>query len=50
MLLNLLWNSVKFTPRGGRITVSTEASADRFMFVISDTGRGIAAEEISGLT
>jgi signal transduction histidine kinase len=47
VLLNLLTNAVKFTPRGGRVTVSggLEESGDAVV-VITDTGVGISAEAL----
>ena len=46
-LLNLLGNSVKFTPPGGRVTIPAEVAADRSVrFSVSDTGIGMTAEEI----
>ncbi len=47
MVINLLSNSVKFTPEGGRIRVEAtrEASGDLLLKVI-DTGIGLTAEEI----
>jgi PAS domain S-box-containing protein len=41
---NLLANAVKFTPRGGAITVVMKSVKDRAEIVVSDTGEGIAAE------
>lgn len=38
---NLLSNALKFTPPGGRITLSAEADKDMVRFSIADTGRGI---------
>lgn len=46
ILVNFVDNAIKFTPRGGSIRVSAEASRDR-AFVslsVSDTGCGIAPE------
>jgi len=47
MLLNLLWNAVKFTPEGGRISMLAE-SADNgtFRIEVADTGIGMSPEEI----
>jgi CheY-like chemotaxis protein len=41
---NLLANAVKFTPRGGAITVVVKTVKGRAEIVVSDTGEGIAAE------
>jgi len=42
---NLLCNAVKFTEKGGRITVATEDSAEELLVRISDTGIGIKPED-----
>ncbi|RYD06236.1 hypothetical protein N752_04925 [Desulforamulus aquiferis] len=42
--LNLLTNSVKFTPTGGTITIGARSSNDQLQIFISDTGVGIAPE------
>ncbi|TAE33773.1 MAG: sensor histidine kinase [Alphaproteobacteria bacterium] len=49
VLLNLLSNSVKFTPQGGQVKVTAwhDQARNRAMFVISDTGIGIAPKDIS---
>lgn len=44
-LHNLLNNAVKYTPSGGKITVSARQDGDRFVIDISDTGFGIPAED-----
>ena len=45
--LNLLSNAVKFTPRGGRITLSTGTTEDGGQFLsIRDSGPGIPEAEI----
>jgi len=45
--LNLLSNALKFTPRGGRITLTVAATPDGGqMLSVKDTGPGIPKEEI----
>lgn len=44
ILWNLLSNSVKFTPKGGRIELRMEGAADHIRIIVSDTGRGIEPE------
>jgi two-component system, chemotaxis family, CheB/CheR fusion protein len=41
---NLLNNAVKFTPKGGRITIRSSNEGGQFVFEIIDTGIGIEAE------
>jgi signal transduction histidine kinase len=41
VLANLLVNSIKFTPRGGSITVRCEPAGDRWRCSVQDTGPGI---------
>jgi signal transduction histidine kinase len=43
-LANLVDNAIKYTPEGGRITLSAEAGDGRIDLVVSDTGPGIPAE------
>ena len=50
ILLNLLSNSIKFTPGGGMIEVCAEEIGKAVAFKISDTGSGIPAEMIPDLT
>ena len=45
--LNLMSNALKFTPRGGRITVLVSATPEGGqMLIVKDTGPGIPKEEI----
>jgi PAS domain S-box-containing protein len=44
VISNVLRNSIKFTPRDGRIDVRVEADGDEARIVVRDTGRGIAGE------
>jgi PAS domain S-box-containing protein len=43
---NLLHNAAKFTPRGGRITVTGTVSADKVRVAVHDTGIGIAEDNL----
>src|ERR1044072_8156302 len=43
IIWNLLNNSVKFTPRGGRIAVRLEERDDEIVLTVSDNGQGIDA-------
>jgi signal transduction histidine kinase/DNA-binding response OmpR family regulator len=44
MVWNLLSNSVKFTPDGGRIEVRTDHVGDKIEISVSDTGAGISPD------
>jgi len=44
--LNLIANAVKFTERGGSVTVSATVDGTRLMLRVTDTGVGIAAEDL----
>ncbi len=43
IIWNLLNNSVKFTPKGGQITVRLEEDASHVVLTVSDNGQGIDA-------
>ena len=43
LVLNLLSNAFKFTPRGGAVDVEVRVTAQRVELAVSDTGRGMDA-------
>jgi heavy metal sensor kinase len=45
MMANLLDNAIKYTPVGGRISVSVRGSAETVILAVSDTGIGIAEQD-----
>lgn len=49
VLINLIGNSLKFTPEGGTITTIIEAKENEILIQVTDTGAGMTAEDISKL-
>jgi two-component system, cell cycle sensor histidine kinase DivJ len=47
ILLNLVSNAIKFTERGGTVTVSAAVEGSRLVLRVSDTGVGIAADDLA---
>jgi two-component system phosphate regulon sensor histidine kinase PhoR len=46
VLVNLLHNSIKFTPSGGNITISAISSGDSLQVSVADSGVGISADDL----
>ncbi len=49
ILLNLLSNATKFTPRGGRITLAAARHGGRVEITVSDTGVGIPPDRLAAI-
>jgi PAS domain S-box-containing protein len=48
-LVNLIGNAIKFSSPGGEVVVGAESGDDDVIFWVSDTGRGIARENLPHL-
>jgi cell cycle sensor histidine kinase DivJ len=46
IVINLVSNAIKFTERGGKVTASASIEGSRLVLRISDTGVGIAADDL----
>src|SRR3984957_14474757 len=46
IVLNLVSNAIKFTERGGEVTVSAAVEGTRLMLRVADTGVGIGADDL----
>jgi signal transduction histidine kinase len=46
VLANLLSNAIKFTPEGGRISIRVEPAEQEVRFSVTDTGPGIAEDNL----
>jgi two-component system sensor histidine kinase BaeS len=46
VITNLLTNALKFTPPGGRVTIATCKAGPDAILRVTDTGRGIPAEDL----
>ena len=46
ILLNLLFNALKFTPAGGRVDLRAEKLGDEFVLLVKDTGMGISQKNL----
>lgn len=44
---NIGGNAIKFTPKGGRVTITACMNADMITLMVEDTGRGIAKDDLA---
>lgn len=49
IIINLMSNAVKYTPKGGKIWVEAEAISDKIKIKVSDTGVGIPPHKLEKL-
>lgn len=49
IIINLMSNAVKYTPRGGEVTVTVDIVVDKMRFSITDTGVGISPQKMEKL-
>jgi signal transduction histidine kinase len=49
VLINLLSNAVKYNVAGGRVVITAKQRGEQVELLVSDTGRGLNAQQLAGL-
>jgi len=49
IVLNLVFNALKFTPAGGRVDLRAEKHGEEMVIVVADTGMGISAKNLPNM-
>lgn len=47
IVLNLVFNALKFTPAGGRVDIRADKKDDKLVLVVKDTGMGISQKNLA---
>jgi signal transduction histidine kinase len=47
IVLNLVFNAMKFTPSGGRVELRAEKQGEEFVLAVADTGMGISEKNLA---
>ena len=50
MLMNIVDNAIKFTPKGGKVELTLTGEGDWAVMEVSDTGRGIPSDDLPHVT
>jgi two-component system cell cycle sensor histidine kinase PleC len=50
MVANIVENAIRFTPRGGKVTLAAYAASDGIVIEVTDTGIGIGPEHLDALS
>ncbi len=48
-IVNVVANAIKFTPKGGSVSIAAQRQGQNAVIAISDTGCGIAPEDLAGV-
>jgi signal transduction histidine kinase len=46
VVLNLVFNALKFTPAGGKVEIRAEKQGEQFVLIVADTGMGISEKNL----
>jgi signal transduction histidine kinase len=49
IVLNLLFNALKFTPAGGRVSLSADKAGEHYVIKVQDTGMGISKKNLANI-
>jgi signal transduction histidine kinase len=49
IVLNLVFNALKFTPAGGRVELRAEKQAEELVIIVTDTGMGISTANLANV-